>query len=323
MKNQTGSRGYSARYDLYQLICVILATVGGMSQVMSMIFAGYVPSEYRRTCEYVGHGLAILCFGIQLGLMRWMRTDKVAIGVVMDKMSNSLSAVGIIGDENTISKQGSKLNDNGYLNLLGMAQKHFDEMEHQEPKAEDTDSLLGDENVDSLVKLNGKFVMMMDGSGTTFALRLMSEFVKRLFTADFKNDDPTLVVKDDTVLPMSLFNQPTTGAIVEKYNPFYIYVTWGVRANGTWYVVKGTAIPMPSYVKDWALKRSAVGRPHFAFKDAPWINDAVSTTTTAPPGKTPVVMVPSSTYHMYPNIYKDEAFVSDSPPPYPVAASPV
>lgn len=294
-----------------------------MSQVMSIILAGYIPVDYRETCEYVGHGLAILCFAIQLGLMRWMRSDKVAIGVVMDKMSHSLSAVGIVGDKGVISKQGSRLNDSGYLNLLGMAHKHFDGMELQPPKAEDTDSLLGDENVDSLVKLNGQFVMMMNGTGTTLTLRLMSDFVKAVFTAEFKNDDATLVVKDDTVLPMSLFNQPMTGAVVEKYNPFYIYVTWGVRENGIWYVARGTAIPMPQYVKNWALRRSEAGRPHFAFKDAPWINDTATSTVTPQPNKTPAVMVPSSVYSMYPNIHRDEAFVSDSPPPYPVAASPI
>uniref|UniRef100_A0A2V0R9U2 VP9 n=1 Tax=viral metagenome TaxID=1070528 RepID=A0A2V0R9U2_9ZZZZ len=323
MKKQTGSSNFSARYDLYQLICVILATVGGMSQVMAVILAGYIPTDYRETCEYVGHAIAILCFAIQLGLMRWMRSDKVAIGVVMDKMSHSLSAVGIVGDKGVINKQGSKLNDGGYLNLLSMAHKHFDGMDHQQPEMEDTDSLLGDENVESLVKLNDKFVMMMNGTGRTLSLRLMSDFVKAVFTAEFKNDDATLVVKDDTVLPMSLFNQPMTGAVVEKYNPFYIYVTWGVREDGTWYVARGTAIPMPSYVKDWALKRSAAGRPHFAFKDAPWINETVTTTVSTQPQKTPAVMVPSSVYSLYPNIHKDEPFVSDSPPPYPVAASPV
>jgi hypothetical protein len=323
MKSQTGSRGFSARYDLYQLICVILATVGGMSQVMSIILSGYVPADYRETCEYVGHALAILCFAIQIGLMRWMRSDKVAIGVVMDKMSRSLSAVGVVGDQGVISKQGSKLNDSGYLDLLGMAQSHFDGIEHHQPKAEDTDSLLGDENVESLVKLNGQFVMMRSGTGTTLTLRLMSDFVKAVFTTEFKKDDATFVVKENTVLPMSLMNHPMTGAVVEKYNPFYIYVTWGVRADGTWYVAKGTAIPMPSYVKDWALKRSAAGRPHFAFKDAPWINDTVNVTTGPKTNKTPVVMVPSSVYSLYPNIHTDEVIVPDAPPPYPVAASPV
>lgn len=323
MKNQTRSRSFSARYDLYQLICVLLATVGGMSQVMSIILAGYIPTQYRDTCEYVGHGLAILCFAIQLALMRWMRSDKVAVGVVMDKMSRSLSAVGTIGEHNVIGKQASKLNDSGYLSLLTMAQKHFEEMEHHEPKAEDTDSLLGDHNIESLVKLNDKNVLMMDGSGKTISLQLMNEFLRAVFTAEFKSDDATFIVKEDTVLPMSLLNQPLVGATVEKYNPFYIYVSWGVRADGTWYVVKGTAIPMPSFVKEWALKRVAAGRPHFAFKDAPWINEPVSVIFPPKPQNIPDVLVPSSVYRLYPNIHSDEPVVPDSPPPYPVAASPV
>ncbi|AKC01929.1 VP10 [Eriocheir sinensis reovirus] len=323
MNSQTGSRGFSARYDLYQLVCVILATLGGMSQVMAMILAGYVPVQYRETCEYVGHAIAILCFAIQLGLMRWMRSDKVAIGVVMDKMAHSLTAVGAVGDKGMIKKQGKRLDAHGYLNLLGMAQQHLDEIDQQQPEPEDTDSLLGDDDADTQVKLNGKYVMMRSGAGQTLPLRLMSDFVKAVFTADFRSDDPTLTVKDDTVLPMSLFNQPMTGAVIEKYNPFYIYVVWGVRQSGIWYVVKGIAIPMPTYVQNWALKRAEAGRPHFAFKDAPWINDTSKITPVPDPKKVPVVTVPSQVFNLYPNIHTDHTFIPDSPPPYPVAASPV
>jgi hypothetical protein len=323
MKNQTGSRGFSARYDLYQLICVMLATIGGMSQVIAIILSGYVPDQYQKTCEYVGHGLAICCFTVQIALMRWMRSDKVAIGVVMDKMSSSLSAVGVVGDKKTIDKQGSKFNNSGYLNLIGMAQKHLDGLQQNQPKQQDTDSLLGDDEAQTLVKLNGKYVMMMNGLRVTTPVCLMSDFVKAVFTAEFKNDDSTIVVKDNTVLPMSLMNQPMTGCIVEKYNPFYIFVTWGVRADGTWYVANGTAIPMPGKVKQWALNRAAAGRPHFAFKDAPWINDEVRPPSSTSPQKVTPVMVTNSMFNMYPNIVSDQPFMPDQPPPYPVATCPV
>ncbi len=323
MNNQTGSRGFAARYDLYQLVCVILATLGGMSQVMAMVLAGYVPTEYRETCEYVGHAVAIVCFAIQLGLMRWMRSDKVAIGVVMDKMANSLSAVGAVGDKGLIQKQGKRLNNYGYLNLLDIAQQHLDGMDQLEPIVEDTDSLLGNDEAETQVKLNGKYVMMRNGTGQALPLRLMSDFVKAVFTADFRNDDATFVVKDDTVLPMSLFNQPMTGAVVEKYNPCYIFVRWEMRENGTWYVAKGMAIPMPAYVQTWAQNRAKNGRPHFAFKDAPWINDTANIAPLPESRKVPVVTVPSHMFNLYPNIHTHETFVTDSPPPYPVAASPV